>query len=92
MLGAYDNREGMYYLDDLVGEDHNTAYFSPQGSPQVTYYLYYTAGLRSYVNITRVKGTYIEGSYFVRLSLMGNSSGPFINVEGTFKGNCRVLG
>jgi hypothetical protein len=89
-LNTFDNKEGKYYLDEESGSDINGANFIEQGSPQISYYLYHTPGLRSYVNITRIKGSYIEGDYAVKLSLSGNSSGPAIVVQGNFQGNCRV--
>jgi thioredoxin-related protein len=89
-LGTFEDKPGKYYLDEQSGADVNSSNFIEQGSPQVSYYLYNTPGLRSYVNITRVDGNYVEGDYVVRLSLSGNSTGPVVIVQGTFKGNCRV--
>jgi hypothetical protein len=91
LLGSYDNREGKYYLDQQQGMDFSLAQLTLQGSPQIHYFVIHDAGLRSYVNISKVKGTYVEGNYVVRMSLNGSLNGPFIVMEGSFKGNCRVF-
>ena len=91
LLATYENKVRKYYLDEQDGQNISGVNFITQGNPQVSYYFYYATGLRPYVNITRVTGTYIEGDYFVRVSLAGSYNGPFITVQGTFKGNCRVL-
>ena len=91
LLGSYENREGKYYLDEQQGIDYSLAQFTLQGSPQIHYFAIHDAGLRSYVNISKVDGTYVEGNYVVRMSLNGSLNGPFIIMEGSFKGNCRVF-
>jgi hypothetical protein len=91
LLGSYENKEGKYYLDQQQGNDYSLTQLTLEGSPQNHYYVIHDAGLRSYVNISKVKGTYVEGDYVVRMSLNGSLNGPFIVMEGSFKGNCKVF-
>jgi hypothetical protein len=86
--GRFKGEKGEYRLA-AADPEYDGAYFTEQNSPQVDYFMADAAGEYSRITFTRIKGTYVEGTYIIRLATAPNLP-PVLRIEGTFQGNYRI--
>lgn len=92
-LGKFDGKKGDHILTGppfmpLPVPEPDGVTYTLQNSPQIDYVLTSAAGEISKITITRIVGSYMEGTYIIRLGTDPFST-PLERIEGTFRGNFR---